>query len=412
MSKSRPHAIMTTIRLTPEEEKHICDETAMKARCCVARMDAPEEYLVTFEFLNKGAANVVFKLHPWSPISSITPCLFIDFDSGSKAARPVHRQHVINQVVRVPRGLSKHLSSEEIIDGFEHAIRPLFLPGNHETVSMTSVPRTNSGTSVQKASIPIDQDFTKHLMDHQGVLLLPEVMEHLVNESKEDTFGNSGPGRCLGILLPDMSPLPGRSITLEIKPKWLSQSPNAPVNAVRCRTCAMQVTVPKNRETYVCPLRLVHGGSTSLRSWAHTMVTRQFGGHAHNSSTEPVISSIISALLDYLTAGEGRDLLRHLLKLQNALDAQGVLCRPPKGPLFDYNLRLAMTLRDCSLFVQVPYDAAAGRAIKSQITSKLADLDFKSAEKIEDWTDKERKLLDDGTYTAASNGVDCWLKRV
>jgi inositol-pentakisphosphate 2-kinase len=122
-----------------------------------------------------------------------------------------------------------------------------------------------------------------------------------------------------------------------------------------------------------------------------------------------VISALIKALVDYLTVGDGLILLQHLLHLQSSLDPRGVLCRlDADAASFDYNLRLAMTLRDCSLFIKIAYNTADVVGIES----KLGDLDFKSAEKIVDWMDKERQLLQDGAYTVgASQAPICWLQR-
>ncbi|KAF1835620.1 hypothetical protein BDW02DRAFT_567796 [Decorospora gaudefroyi] len=405
---------MTTIRLTEDDQRLIFEEQGKtQVRCCVEKTtEAPATSLVTFMYLNKGAANVVFKIHPWAHTSSATPILFVDVVFGDNlcyTAASVHGQHLMGHILRVSRGESKHLTSMEIIQGFETAIRPLFLPGTFETIPTDPAPQSPPGTTV---TVQVDADLTKHLMDHEGVILLPDVMQHLYTTAN---FAKPPARECWGILLPDMSPVPGRSVTLEIKPKWLAQSPNAPPKAIRCRTCAMQVFRTKKKDTYICPLQLLHGAS--LRSWVRTMVLRQVGPRApgEDRSTiiadnfDAVVSSIVEGLLDYLTAGDGFDLLRHLLKLQKTLDPLGVLNRPQQGPcvkLFDHNLRLAMTLRDCSLFIKVAYNASG----VTDITSKLGDLDFKSAEKIADWTEKERQLLVENAYTT-TDGPDCWLQQ-
>jgi len=64
-----------------------------------------------------------------------------------------------------------------------------------------------------------------------------------------------------------------------------------------------------------------------------------------------------------------------------------------------------MTLRDCSLFIKMSYTAKGLVSIES----KLGDLDFKSAVKIVDWSEKERQLLNDGSYTV-KEGPRCWLQ--
>jgi inositol-pentakisphosphate 2-kinase len=403
---------MTAVRLAHNETSEDFEDDALRrVRCCVqTAVDGTGNSLVTFDYLNKGAANVVFKIQPWHPVLSASPFLFVDplrDDDSTSAATLLDRQQPMDRVLRVPRGGPKHLTSLEILHGFEQAVRPLFLPGTYEMVAEASVPGLASCT------VQLDHDLSKYLMDHEGVLLLPDVMKHLYTRVERGTFVNTLSRECWGILLPDMSPSRGRSITLEIKPKWLAQSPNAPPEAVRCRTCAMQVSIPKSRDTYICPLQLLHGDSTSLRPWAHVNVMRQFDSTTGSFGELPsrlVISAITEDLLAYLTVGDGLDLLLHLSKLQNTLDPRGVLCRPQEEAgslLFDRNLRLAMTLRDCSLFINVSYDASG----VTDMICKLGDLDFKSAEKLPDWTDKEKQLLVENSYIAAG-GPNCWLERV
>ncbi|KAG9193723.1 inositol-pentakisphosphate 2-kinase [Alternaria panax] len=385
---------MVSIPLTQDETKHLSeDQGNARTRCCLqATAPSATGSQVTFDYLNKGAANVIFRIRP-EPSSSAKRFQFVDVspkDKLSGVATPVTHQSLMGTVLRVPRGGQKHLSSEQILHGFEHAIRPLFLPGT-------------------RTKIQLDRDLTKHLMDHEGVLLFPDVMDHLYTRVEKLTFANTQSRRkCWGILLPDMSPTPGQSITLEVKPKWLAQSPNAPPKAIRCRTCAMNVSVPKKRDNYICPLQLLHGNSSSLQPWSQTTVMRQFEG---GKPPSPVVTSAIAkALLDYVTIGDGITLLQHLLNLQTSLDPRGVLCRPQvDSATFDNNLRLAMTLRDCSLFIKIAYNTAGVTGIES----KLGDLDFKSAEKIVDWMDKEKQLLRDGSYTKnMKEGPMCWLQRV
>jgi inositol-pentakisphosphate 2-kinase len=385
---------MVSIRLTQDEMHHLLEEQGnVGVRCCLQATTATTTgSQVAFDYLNKGAANVIFKIRP-ELNSSAKRFQFVDVspkDKLSGVAIPVAHQNLMGTVLRVPRGGQKHLSSLEILDGFEHAIRPLFLPGT-------------------RTKTQLDRDLTKHLMDHEGVLLFPDVMNHLYTRVEKLTFANTQSRRkCWGILLPDMSPTPGQSIMIEVKPKWLAQSPNAPPKAIRCRTCAMHVSVPKKRDNYVCPLQLLHGNSASLQPWSQTTVMRQFDGTA--SPSPVVVSGIAKALLDYVTVGDGIILLQHLLNLQSSLDPRGVLCRPQADTgTFDDNLRLAMTLRDCSMFIKISYNTAGVTAIES----KLGDLDFKSAEKIVDWMDKEKQLLRDGSYTvSAKQSPICWLQRV
>jgi inositol-pentakisphosphate 2-kinase len=114
---------------------------------------------------------------------------------------------------------------------------------------------------------------------------------------------------------------------------------------------------------------------------------------------------LVDRVVAYFTIGDGRTLLLHLKKLQSTLDSKGILQRyvcPGDDFNFVYDLRLAMTLRDCSLFVAVPLRSG-------EITSKLADLDFKSAEKIDDWRDKEATLVNEGWYVKCPEAHDVCL---
>jgi inositol-pentakisphosphate 2-kinase len=404
----------TTIQLTETEKAHISGRKHAEHQtpcCIIKRTEAPGKSLVNLDYLNKGAANVVFKIAPRTHTSSTSFLLVhVTQEHGKIRATPVDRQQLAKRVLRVAQGFPKHLTSTEVIRSFEREIRPLFSPGYYETTGIGTVPQSThaSGTTI---TIPLNHDYTKHLMDHQGVLLAPDVMNHLHENTESDTFNSAinemsedtRMNRHWGIILPDMSSTPGQSITLEIKPKWLTQSPNAPRDAIRCRTCAMQVLVPKNRHKYLCPYRLLHGDCTS---WVRAMVTREFG----KSSSEAVVSSIVKGLNAYLNTGEGHDLLAHIKKLQQTLDPLGVLYRAKIDPtlrnLFDKNLRLAMTLRDCSLFLNISYDKNGFISIMS----KLGDLDFKSADKITDWAEKEDELLASGSYTT-KDGLDCYLAR-
>lgn len=382
-----------------------------EAICCLQAFGERNDACVIFEYLSKGAANVVFRIRAPQE-STDNEHLFAQVHKLGNAATIILSDRIIGHVLRVSRGKAKHLTVDEIMAGFEHAVRPVFLPGKLEAIVArdTSEDRPDTYTQV---TIQLDRDLTSHLMDHERCLLFPGVLDHLASLTEQDTFlfnrddTSFQARKNKGILLPDMSPVPGTSVTLEVKPKWLMQSPTAPSEARRCRTCAMQIAVPKDRDKYICPLKLVNGDQPDINSWVHSMVRSHFESHAdlkHLNEPE-LVASIAKRLVDYLVLGQGRVLLRHMQFLQQNLDAQGVLYQNKVQPknVFDHNLRLAMTLRDCSLFVKIPYDGA-------KIISKLGDLDFKSAEKFDDWQEKEERLLIENLYTKDTvDAPECWL---
>jgi inositol-pentakisphosphate 2-kinase len=71
-------------------------------------------------------------------------------------------------------------------------------------------------------------------------------------------------------------------------------------------------------------------------------------------------------------------------------DPIGVLTYDPSNEL----LLVAMTLRDCTLFLRLPEDEADD----AQIEARLGDLDVKSPDKAPYWKQTEQELIDGGFY--------------
>lgn len=72
-------------------------------------------------------------------------------------------------------------------------------------------------------------------------------------------------------------------------------------------------------------------------------------------------------------------------------DPNGIL----KANVISSDLLAAMTLRDCTLYLKVG---------QSSIDARLGDLDLKTGKgKAEYWRDLERRLIDEGWYTATEN---------
>lgn len=387
-----------------------------KSMCCLRAFDKyPASAVFSFAYLSKGAANVIFQIT--SEPSTDVPFCFIDacYDKernlfDSQAAK------VVDSVLRVSRGRPKHLTCDQIMDGFYNDVRPLFEPGDLQTTKVIEF--EGIATRHFPLVVEIPHDLTRFLMVQTAVLLYPGVLDHLASLTEPGTLErhtdpDSFPDRHVGILLPDMSPVPGSSITVEIKPKWLRSSPNAPSGAIRCRTCAMQVLTPKDRSKYICPLTLVSGDEKSMYIWAEKMVEQELDGHLKDFSAEGreiFIAALGDRLVEYLTVGDGFTLLTHLRWLDSVLDSEGILAYEshPMKELHGRNLRLAMTLRDCSLFIKIPYTAADNPQVP--IIAKLGDLDFKSAEKFDDWKEKEEKLLAEDLYKVdTGNSPPCYL---
>ncbi|KAF2469319.1 uncharacterized protein BDR25DRAFT_183659, partial [Lindgomyces ingoldianus] len=351
---------------------------------------------VTVRYLAEGAANVVFSLIPYdqyAPSSNELPFVFCA--PGTYTVCP--RSDLISKVLRVSKKGEKLLSCDIIKQGFENQIRPHFQNG-----------------------------FDQHLMNHDlislDILALTELDIMLARQSQHNTGSRSLPQRNgitsrilsphYGILLPNLSSIPNQSFTIEIKPKWLAQSPTAPKHSYRCRTCAMRAMVrykqnKTGKEYDICPLHLVSGNVKYIKRFVHGKYLE-----AAYSWPEPVLAApdedeLVDTMTDYLATGPGHALLQHLKHLQVSNDPNGVLKLDKTGDSAQRSdiisqLRLAMTLRDCSLFVSARLGPTLSIEKRPRIVlsvdSKLGDLDFKSVEKVDDWDKKEMELIHGGWY--------------
>lgn len=371
------------------------------------------QHYVHVQYLNQGGANVVFQIHKWPPrdVFAPRPAAFAELiypSDPTSQLKTRDRAPFLEQVLRLNKGLHKTLRCDEVVRGFYEDVRPLFCPGEILVHEADTPPQS---ARVVPRSLP-NHDLTSFLMEHELIALFPSVMRDLTAKcsviSKEDGAETLTAKRW-GILLPDMSSKPGSSMTLEIKPKWLLQSPTAPKGAVRCRTCALQSTKAKDLATYFCPLRVLAGDQQALYTWLLTKVNQELIDSAsiHQSVLSNYTSTIAMCIAKYLTQGEGAGILEHLKLLQSALDPYGVLKRHEMEltATFDRNLRLAMTLRDCSVFLNVSYtaDPEHPARLTTKIECKLGDLDFKSIDKLNDWAEKENALLESGAYTKATD---------
>jgi hypothetical protein len=210
----------------------------------------------------------------------------------------------------------------------------------------------------------------------------------------------------------------------EIKPKWLHQSPRAPVGAEQCRNCAreMQRNLKNStRNPIFCPLNLVKATDFPRNQNVAGDIRRALG--------------LTEAQSDNLQAWlRGSTLLRRLRARQWELDhaeekvvpsgsssgtsAVGSSASPapaavdsPGGDDEEDNVTrycLAMTLRDCSLFLRIPRRPGA---TADDVVAKLADLDKKNyGTKHEYWEGMEDGLHQKNLYwKSGANGASAEL---
>jgi inositol-pentakisphosphate 2-kinase len=277
------------------------------------------------KYLNEGGANFIFDLLP----------------AGSELPKPLR-----GKLLRLRKDLPHVQTTTEQVCSFNDNFRPLFPPD----------------CLVQPELVRLNSDITTALNKALGTLNRPSRRsEDCLPEDEE-----------FGLLVTDMMPSAGRAM-LEMKPKWLLQSPSAPPNAKRCRTCALRAnraaqgkcTATDKQES--CPFDLVSEREDDRRRAAERI------------TDEP-------ALADFLIDG-AQPLFAILRDQQRFLDPRGVLRVTGADGIYD--VCRAMTLRDCTLFVR---GGAEG------IEARLGDLDFKQPGKLGRWRDVERELIDEGWY--------------
>lgn len=374
-------------------------------------------------FVGEGAANVVFELsgvedHPdlngTAPPSNISEVL----------ARASRANQNPGQLLRLPKDESNGPSYAELQEYWENKVSPLFEP--HELVQQKLVQLPQDPDFVDRLNQQLEQieekgtrrhDFAGHrfLPDGMNTGMLVEDMRPRVATRPSSSGADDGQGQNDG--QEDDDDL----FTLhEIKPKWLHQSPRAPEGAEQCRNCAREVQrnlKNSTRNPVFCPLNLVKATDFPRNQNVAGDIRRALGLSAAQSDN-------LQAWL------RGSTLLRRLRANQWALDhadekvvpASDSASASASGPSSsstsggDDNIAkycLAMTLRDCSLFLRIPRRPGASA---DDVVAKLADLDKKNyGSKHGYWEGMEDGLHEKNLYwKSGSDGVsgaltDCQL---
>lgn len=224
-----------------------------------------------------------------------------------------------------------------------------------------------------------------------------------------------------GLIVTDMSakePFP--AMMIEIKPKWLVQSPTAPEDATRCRTCAFKVKkfdklkeknplAQPNRLDLWCPLKLASGHREFVRAVMVQLIHQALNERGASWGCHPdVFDRLLDNLTEFFTKGKGHRLLTKLSNHQACFDQYGIRelrrnCHTFYATQEDALKCCAesMTLRDCSLFVRT---TASGEIDDA----RLGDLDPKSLEKQQYWDDVECELIQQGYYVGNNLSGSPW----
>ncbi|KAI7194589.1 hypothetical protein KC363_g2046 [Hortaea werneckii] len=279
-------------------------------------------------YLNEGGANFVFRIQPQA------------------CQDPNMQLHGRVPLLRIRKDLSHVQTAEEQLRSFDQHFKPLFSAQN--------------------------------LVEHEAVQLDDHVIPHLNQTVSQAKRSSSRTGDVMpnnekyGLLITNMAPWPMETL-VQFKPKWLAQSPNAPEEAKRCRTCALRAQrQAKNQSTATdaqenCPLAMISESAHDRRRAAEATTTNK-------------------KLQDYLVS-DAQPLLRALKENQQRFDSSGVLGIVDNDVLSD--ICKAMSLRDCTLFLK---HGQLG------VEARLSDLDLKQPEKLDKWRAIEEGLINEGWY--------------
>lgn len=220
------------------------------------------------------------------------------------------------KLLRLRKETAADISYKEIARNFDTIIRPLFKP--EELVDQTLIRLPEGLLSSCNSQLQIAElNGTRPKKRHGSYLCLHERF---------------------GLLITDMTTTedPGASLA-ELKPKWLNQSPSAPTTAHRCRTCALREM--KNRESQplglkeqrsFCPLDLVSEQYENvLRATGFIKGCTDRSRLAHILYRNPTLQR-----------------LQSLQKTERDVGLQGPAAQSRE-------MSLAMTLRDCTMFIKV-----------------------------------------------------------
>jgi inositol-pentakisphosphate 2-kinase len=300
----------------------------------MAEAKLPESVVLTY--LAEGAANVVYKIHlPAEQAVARTPpieagSIIESYGPTTPPPTEIEEWDVISsdgtvhsflkdRVLRLRKDMSTATPVLEAQKNYEDLIAPLFEPKH----------------LIQQISIEMPKGVIKKLNSELGKM---DVKGHRHDKRHSSRLKDEK----FGTLTIDMSMRDGEDLTMvEIKPKWLVQSPSAPPGAKRCRTCALRAlrNSKGNIHEGFCPLDLL-SKDVGVVQRALTFVLEARHGNPND------MESVARTLANFLI---GCQLLPELAKQQRKLDLHG----PIQSDTRTEDFRLAMTLRDCTLFLRV-----------------------------------------------------------
>ncbi|KAI2193876.1 Inositol-pentakisphosphate 2-kinase [Ophidiomyces ophidiicola] len=327
-----------------------------------AMMRIPElQADIELAYLAEGGANIVYRM-------------VMPESCRAKKEAETEWQHTYGgRLLRLRKKIGSGTPYIETAINFDSQIKALF--HDSELVEQTLVALPKDIVSVCNAQLESDEASGRRPKGRRGGYL-----------SLKEPFG---------LLITDMSPSPNSGASLwEFKPKWLLQSPSAPPNAKRCRTCALR----EMKNFYACQ----RGEKTSRAFCPLDLVSSDFDDVLRAVRLMKGPQHERSRLAKFLHQHPTLLKLRDCQILKNAVGLPG-LCADSR------ERAVSMTIRDCTMFVRVPRDERETPEVR------LGDLDFKSGTggKLEYWRDLETRLIEEGWYhgrEAVAEMPDCSLQ--
>lgn len=335
----------------------------------------------TCKFVGEGRANLVFTL--------------ADVDN---------HPNLKGQLLRVPKQNYKAIPYADIQQYWQNRISPLFKPSELVQQRLVKLPndpaffrRLNQQLRKLDDSGTRRPDFVGHAIseDVRIGMLVEDMRSDSIRAAAADisssssspsssspaTSSSSSSSRAAASATTTTTPA---ASMYEIKPKWLIQSPRAPRGAEQCRNCAREVwrnIKNKTKNPIFCPLNLVKAADFPRDENVSRDIAADLR-RCYRTMTEHEARNLTNWL-------RSCELFQRLRRIQWDHDHTAQITD-------DEAYSLAMTLRDCSLFVLVP---RAANAAPNQVVAKLGDTDMKnSAVKKEYWMKMEKEFHDSGVY--------------
>ena len=274
-------------------------------------LDSPFE----LHYFAEGAAYIVYEI-----VKPVTRLAFEDEDyksSSRKDGQPTIDPRFKGKLLRLRKHIPSAVPVLESHEFFKRKIEPLF----------------PQGMLLEQELCELSPDLLKH---YNKELRRDEKQQYLRNKGRAGTYLVEDEPH--GLLITSML-YDDKHASCHFKPKWLTQSPSAPKGSKRCRTCAMQAKHKKVNDFHAfCPLVLTSNDGGLLKTHLKGALKKMRGSPIN-------MFEQVSYAIPFF---QGSPMLHRLKELQGANDNAG----PLSAELSSEKFRLAMTLRDCTMFMK------------------------------------------------------------